>query len=389
MHTPDPAARLDRLALLPAHPISDTPALGHGPGAEDVLVRTLARGEVGAGLLATFLATYPSTTSATYRQRLGRFAAHLGVAPEGLAARLVGWGPAPTTVAVDRFHAALIEARCVGRDGRERPLSAATQAGYLNAVRAFVRYLERTHLIAWRLHTKVPAPAPYRDTRGPDRDVVRRLLLEAGRARDPRQGARDLALFSLYADWALRVSEPLGLDVEDVELDAAGAPVAIWVLGKGREARERFSLPPATSAALASWLRVRATLADGSRRLSSGGRPLFVALDSGAGRPGRGGAERPPVQRLTRFAVNDRLHRLAHAIGVARLTPHMLRHSAITAALDSGASIRDVQRFSRHADPRVVLRYDDNRQDIAGQLAARLSDEMRKAVSPRTPQGAP
>jgi hypothetical protein len=37
-----------------------------------------------------------------------------------------------------------------------------------------------------------------------------------------------------------------------------------------------------------------------------------------------------------------------------------------------------VQRFSRHADPRVVLRYDDNRQDIAGELAARLSAQRAR-----------
>lgn len=353
-------------------------ALGAGPGADDPMVRTLARPDVGAGLLTTFLEGYPDTTAGTYRQRLTRFAAHVGVPLPELAARIVGWGPAPTTVAVDRFHAALTAERVRGKDGRERGLSAATQAGYLNAVRAFVRYLERTHLIAWRLHTRVPSPTRYRDTRGPGPAVVRRLLVEAGRARDPRQAARDVALFALYADWALRVSEPLGLDVEHVERNGVGQPVAVWVRGKGRADRERFTLPPATAAALADWLAVRETLADATPG-APGGRPLFVALDAGAGKRQRLGGERPPVQRLTRFAVNDRLHRLARAIGQPRLTPHMLRHSAITAALDAGASIRDVQRYSRHADPRVVLRYDDNRQDIAGGLAARLSVANRQA----------
>jgi site-specific recombinase XerC len=84
----------------------------------------------------------------------------------------------------------------------------------------------------------------YRDTAGPGVAGVARVLTAAAATRDPRVAARDVALVSLYADWGLRVSEPLGLDLEDVEVDAAGQPAAIWVQGKGRADRERFSLPP-------------------------------------------------------------------------------------------------------------------------------------------------
>jgi integrase/recombinase XerC len=59
----------------------------------------------------------------------------------------------------------------------------------------------------------------------------------------------------------------------------------------------------------------------------------------------------------------------------------MLRHTAITAVLDAGASIREAQRFSRHKDPRVLLRYDDNREDLGGRRAAELSARYR--TSPR------
>jgi integrase/recombinase XerD len=40
------------------------------------------------------------------------------------------------------------------------------------------------------------------------------------------------------------------------------------------------------------------------------------------------------------------------------ISPHSLRHAAITAALDAGCSLRDVQDFARHADPRQTRRYD-------------------------------
>ena len=45
-------------------------------------------------------------------------------------------------------------------------------------------------------------------------------------------------------------------------------------------------------------------------------------------------------------------------------SPHSLRHSAITAALNAGVSLRDVQEFARHADPRTTIRYDRARHSL-------------------------
>jgi integrase/recombinase XerC len=51
-----------------------------------------------------------------------------------------------------------------------------------------------------------------------------------------------------------------------------------------------------------------------------------------------------------------------------------LRHASITEALDAtGGNIRAVQRFSRHKDVRVIERYDDNRQDLAGDVARKVA----------------
>jgi len=50
--------------------------------------------------------------------------------------------------------------------------------------------------------------------------------------------------------------------------------------------------------------------------------------------------------------------------------PHGLRHAAITDALDlTNGNVREVQRFSRHKDMRVVNAYDDNRTDMAEKVA--------------------
>ena len=46
------------------------------------------------------------------------------------------------------------------------------------------------------------------------------------------------------------------------------------------------------------------------------------------------------------------------------ISPHSLRHSFITAALDAGVPLRDVQIAARHADPRTTTRYDRARNNL-------------------------
>ncbi|HEX9485609.1 MAG TPA: hypothetical protein VF976_00965 [Gemmatimonadales bacterium] len=53
--------------------------------------------------------------------------------------------------------------------------------------------------------------------------------------------------------------------------------------------------------------------------------------------------------------------------------PRGLRHAAITGALDLTGDQRAVQRFSRHKDVRTLTIYDDNRQDLAGDVAWRVA----------------
>ena len=57
--------------------------------------------------------------------------------------------------------------------------------------------------------------------------------------------------------------------------------------------------------------------------------------------------------------------RLAKGAGIEkRVTPHSLRHSFITAALDAGVPLRDVQEAASHADPRTTMRYDRTRGSL-------------------------
>ena len=69
--------------------------------------------------------------------------------------------------------------------------------------------------------------------------------------------------------------------------------------------------------------------------------------------------------RMNRPAAARIVTRLTKTIGVDKhVTPHSLRHSAITAALNAGVSLRDVQELARHADPRTTTRYDRARHSL-------------------------
>ena len=59
------------------------------------------------------------------------------------------------------------------------------------------------------------------------------------------------------------------------------------------------------------------------------------------------------------------MRRTARSAGIGKLvTPHTLRHAFITAALDAGVPLRDVQEAASHADPRTTMRYDRARSSL-------------------------
>jgi integrase/recombinase XerC len=168
---------------------------------------------------------------------------------------------------------------------------------------------------------------------------------ESGRPK----AVRDLAIVRLLHDLGLRRGELVALDLADLDLEAEAATVA--VVGKGRTEKDRLTLPDPTVDALATWMATRG--------LRPG--PLFIRLDPVAEGP----------DRLTGRGVFLIVRDLGRKAGLAKpVRPHGLRHEAITRALDkTNGDVRTVQRFSRHADTRTVLLYDDRRRDLAGDVA--------------------
>src|SRR6202023_2989314 len=80
------------------------------------------------------------------------------------------------------------------------------------------------------------------------------------------------------------------------------------------------------------------------------GGPLFLAADG---------------RRLDRHGAGRIVRKTARRARIGKtVTPHTLRHAFITAALDAGVPLRDVQEAASHADPRTTIRYDRARGSL-------------------------
>ncbi|MGL5865086.1 MAG: tyrosine recombinase XerC [Dermatophilaceae bacterium] len=137
---------------------------------------------------------------------------------------------------------------------------------------------------------------------------------------------RDLAALELLYATGARVGELVGLDIDDVDLDAE----VIRVVGKGnKERRVPFGRP--AGRAVARWLQ------DGRPRLVTSGSGPALLL----GRRGR---------RVDQRQVRAVVHRCAQEVpGAPDIAPHALRHSAATHLLDGGADLRQVQELLGHS----------------------------------------
>ncbi len=254
-----------------------------------------------------------------------------------------------------------------------RGLSAATRALRIAALHRAWSVLQRLGIVLWPLRVKAPRPTPLRDTRGPELAAAR-ALFDAARASGGVRGARDVALLALLLTLALRRGEIARLDVDD--FDRAGG--RLRVRGKGRDDWEWLAIPQPAAGALARYLDVRDAMS---------GEPLIANVC----RSNRGGAA-----RLSEGGIYRVVRALAARadIGVP-VSPHRLRHSAITTALDgTGGDVRRVRAFSRHAKLETVIVYDDRRTDLGGEIATLVAtaigaDRLSVEVTPDMPAGMP
>ena len=215
-----------------------------------------------------------------------------------------------------------------------RPASRATVARRLSTLSGLYRYAVDEALIDRSPMANVSRPQVGNDSQstGLDREELRALLAAA-----QADGLRSHALITLLALNGLRIDEALSRDIE--HLDVERGHKVLRLLRKGGK-RGVAVLSPPTVCALEAYI--------GNRH----GGPIFVT------KTGRR-MDEPSAWRLVR-----RLARRAGIESAERLNPHSLRHAFVTAALDAGVSLRDVQDAAGHADPRTTRRYDLARHNL-------------------------
>ncbi len=212
-------------------------------------------------------------------------------------------------------------------DADHAPLSAGSAARTIVAVRGFHKFMMREGLTQTdpAADVRPPAPAKRLPKALPLSDVV--AILDAAGAAGTALAMRDRALLELLYGTGARISEAVGLDVDDLDLDQG----SVRLLGKGSKQRIVPLGSYAVDAVRTYLVRARPELSTAGQ----GGAAVFVNA--------RGG-------RLSRQSAWAVLGKAADRAGVtAAVSPHTLRHSFATHLLDGGADVRVVQELLGHA----------------------------------------
>lgn len=211
-------------------------------------------------------------------------------------------------------------------DLSNKGLSAKSRARHLISVRGLYKYLLNEKLITSNPVTQVDIPKTGLSL--PKIMTVKDVnaLLEAPDIKKPR-GMRDTAMMEIMYGSGLRVSELIGLKLQDINLDGN----FVRVMGKGSKER-MVPMGSKARSVVYEWLKNgRPSML---KKISS---PyLFVAR---AGKP------------MTRQGFWKIIKKYALIANIKQnITPHTLRHSFATHLLEGGADLRSVQTMLGHSD---------------------------------------
>ena len=237
----------------------------------------------------------------------------------------------------------------------ERKLAPATVGRRLAALRTLVKCARILGRVTWSIEIGAPKVQTYRDTRGPGDEGWKSMLRQVRHRADEGdvRAIRDLAIVRLLHDLGMRRGELCALDYESLDQERG----TVAVVGKGHRQAVDLTLPDPTIEALADWLAVRGT----------GPGPLFTRLDNAGSGTGR----------LTGEAVRLIVKGLGARAGIERaVRPHGLRHQAITSVLaKTNGNLEAGMKFARHANPKTTMVYNDNRRDVAGEMARLVAED--------------
>lgn len=234
-------------------------------------------------------------------------------APKALSGRLLSVGPGQ----VRAFLAAL----------RNEKYSRATVARKLAALRSLYKYFVRTGRMKASPAAVVRAPKRPKKLPGCLDEIQVATLLSAPLAAEDSPQAnllamRDRAILETIYSSGLRVSELVGLNLEDLDI----ADGTLRIRGKGR--KERIApLGSVAADAIEEYLRLR-------EKVFEVAGPLFINKLGG---------------RISDRSVRRKLDKYIRELGIGgKISPHTLRHSFATHMLNRGADLRSVQELLGH-----------------------------------------
>jgi integrase/recombinase XerC len=237
-------------------------------------------------------------------------------------------------------------------------LTEATVNCRISALRSLVVFAQRLGKCKWTLDEVRSEPIKgYRDTTGVKPASIKDILAQCDR--QTVRGKRDYAILRLLWCNALRRNEISGLNVGDFDFKAK----TLKILGKGQGTQKAIvTLDPATAVSIQEWLS-HCDIREPNKPYRD--RALFVAMDNCH-----------LGHRLTGSSIYHMVCALSRSVGIRKpMSPHRMRHSAITAALDAtDGDVRKVQRLSRHKHIDTLMIYDDNRTNMQGQVSDLLGN---------------
>ena len=230
------------------------------------------------------------------------------------------------------FQVRRADIECFARDLETRGRARATITRRLCTIAGFYRYAVEEDLLdhSPAAHVRRPRLDYESHATALDRNELGALLVAAGLGPPAEH-----ALISLLALNGLRVSEATGASIEALGLERGHRTLVIT-----RKGGKVVTIPLAPRTA-------RATDLATDERTDG---PIFLATDG---------------RRLDRHGAGRIVRRVAHRAAITKkVSPHTLRHAFITAALDAGVPLRDVQEAASHLDPRTTMRYDRARGSL-------------------------
>ena len=232
--------------------------------------------------------------------------------------------------------------------------SAATVSFKLSVIRSLFDYLKIAGIVSSNpaLAKLVHPPKLPEGLRGRALTAKEVGYVLAGPDCSKPEGARDYALLLLMLRTSLRVAEACSLKASSIRWSHGRWTLKVKVKG-GRE--RTIPLPQDVKQAIDDYLKL-----DRSRRsmLGSGGAEAYIFQPHTNYRTL---VFNKPISTTMVWYI---VRRWGEYGGVGKLSPHDLRRTAITKALDQGLTYRQVQMMSGHRDPKTVMRYDHHRENL-------------------------